>query len=149
MARVTVEDCVDKVRNRFELVLLATHRARTLANGSPITIDAENDKNAVIALREIAEKTIDPGDLRERFIHSMLHNAEVDEPEATTVPTLPHTPPPVFLRDDPSTDTVIDVMTEERLLRGMEKLVPMEPSVSGGGGGSDTGSQGGSPSGVP
>jgi DNA-directed RNA polymerase subunit omega len=77
MARVTVEDCVDKVPNRFELVLLATHRARALANGSLITVD-ENDKNAVIALREIAEKTIDPGDMREGYIHSMQHNAEVD-----------------------------------------------------------------------
>ena len=63
MARVTVEDCIDKVPNRFELVLLATHRARALANGSHITIDPENDKNAVIALREIAERTIQPSDV--------------------------------------------------------------------------------------
>ena len=78
MARVTVEDCVDKVPNRFELVLLAAHRARALANGAHMTVDAEDDKNAVIALREIAEKTIDPGDMREGYIHSMQHNAEVD-----------------------------------------------------------------------
>jgi DNA-directed RNA polymerase subunit omega len=149
MARVTVEDCVDKVPNRFELVLLAAHRARSLATGSAMTVDAENDKNAVIALREIAEKTIDSGDVREGLIHAMQHNAEVDEPESTALPTLPHTRGPSLLRDDPSTDTVVDVMTEEKLLRAMEKLVPLEPSASGGGGGSETGSQGGTPTGVP
>jgi DNA-directed RNA polymerase subunit omega len=148
MARVTVEDCVDKIRNRFELVLLAAHRARSLAKGSAITVDPENDKNGVIALREIAEKTIQPGDMREGLIHSMQHNAEVDEPESTAVPTLPHVRRPVLGRDDPSIDAVVDMMTEEQLLRGMEKLLPMEPSTSGGGGGSDTGSQGGSPTGV-
>src|SRR5215468_3529398 len=93
MARVTVEDIVDKVPNRFELVLLAAHRARAIAKGSHITIDRENDKNAVIALREIAEKTIDPRDMREGFIHSMLRNAEVDEAETTAVPMLPRTRP--------------------------------------------------------
>ena len=82
MARVTVEDCVDKVANRFELVLLAAHRARSIANGSQITIDSENDKNPVIALREIAEKTIPPDDMREGLIHSIQKNVEVDEPEA-------------------------------------------------------------------
>src|SRR5215475_12763858 len=81
MARVTVEDCVDKVPNRFELVLLAAHRARSIANGSQITIEAENDKNPVIALREIAEKTIPPDDMREGRIHSIQKNVEVDEPE--------------------------------------------------------------------
>jgi DNA-directed RNA polymerase subunit omega len=129
MARVTVEDCVDKVPNRFELVLLATHRARALTNGSHITIDAENDKNAVIALREIAEKTIDPSDVRERFIHSMQYNAEVDEPEATAVPTLPHVSRLVLAREDPSADTIVDMMREEDLLSGMEKLTPMEAST--------------------
>lgn len=134
MARVTVEDCIDKIPNRFELVLLATHRARSLAKGSAITVDRENDKNAVIALREIAAETIQAGDVREGFIHSMLHNAEVDEPESTAVPTWPRTQPSVLLRVDPFTDMVIDVMTEEQLLRGMEKLTPMEPSTRSGGG---------------
>lgn len=135
MARVTVEDCVDKVPNRFELVLLAAHRARALADGSQITIEPENDKNSVIALREIAEKTIAPGDMREVLIHSMLRNAaEVDEPEATAVPTLPHARRPFLARDDQSIDTVVDVITEEELLRGMERLTPMEPSTNSGGG---------------
>src|SRR5262245_24400981 len=94
MARVTVEDCVDKVPNRFELVLLAAHRARDLAKGSHITVDPENDKNAVIALREIAEKTIAPSDVLEGFIESIQQNVEVDEPEQRAVPTLPRDTPP-------------------------------------------------------
>jgi DNA-directed RNA polymerase subunit omega len=143
MARVTVEDCVDKVTNRFELVLLAAHRARALANGSHITVDPENDKNAVIALREIAEKTIVPSDVREGLVHSMQHNAEVDEPEPIAVPTLPYMRHPVFARDDRSNDTVVDVMTEEKLLKGLAELTPMVPSASGQG--SDPGSQGVSP----
>ena len=61
MARVTVEDCVDKVENRFELVLLASHRARMISSGSPLTIDRDNDKNPVVALREIADETVAPG----------------------------------------------------------------------------------------
>jgi DNA-directed RNA polymerase subunit omega len=133
MARVTVEDVIDKVPNRFELVLLAAFRARAIVKGSLITVDPENDKNAVIALREIAEKAIDPGDLREGFIHSMLHNAEVDEPEPSPVPTLPHARA-VLLPDEPSTDTVVDIMTEEKLLRGLENLTPMEPSTRSGSG---------------
>ena len=131
MARVTVEDIVDKVPNRFELVLLAAHRARAIAKGSHITVDPENDKNAVIALREIAEKTIDPRDVREGLIHSMLHDAEVDEPESTAVPTLPHARRPVLGRDDHSSDTFFDVMTEEQLLKGMEELMPTESFGSG------------------
>ena len=60
MARVTVEDCIDKVDNRFELVLLASHRARMISPGAPITIDRDNDKNPVVALREIADETLSP-----------------------------------------------------------------------------------------
>ena len=69
MARVTVEDCIDKVPNRFELVLLAGHRARLLSQGAPMTVDRDNDKNPVVALREIADETIVTEDLREEFIH--------------------------------------------------------------------------------
>lgn len=64
MARVTVEDCVDKVPNRFELVLLAGQRARQISSGASLTVDRDNDKNPVVALREIAEETIKPADLR-------------------------------------------------------------------------------------
>ncbi|HZT46828.1 MAG TPA: DNA-directed RNA polymerase subunit omega [Hyphomicrobiaceae bacterium] len=134
MARVTVEDCVDKVPNRFELVLLAAHRARSIANGAQITIDAENDKNPVIALREIAERTVPPDDMREGLIHSIQKNVEVDEPEQAAAPMLPVERRPVLGRDDQSTDTVVDVITEEQLLRGMESLTPTEPSANGGSG---------------
>src|SRR5205814_2362036 len=82
MARVTVEDCIDKVANRFELVHLAAHRARSITKGSNITVSRKNDKNAVIALREIADETISHGDIREGLIHSMQDNVEIDEPDA-------------------------------------------------------------------
>ena len=81
MARVTVEDCVDKVPNRFELVMLAAHRAREIAAGSPVTVDRDNDKNPVVALREIADETQQADDLRERMIESHQTQIEVDEPE--------------------------------------------------------------------
>jgi DNA-directed RNA polymerase subunit omega len=140
MARVTVEDCVDKVPNRFELVLLAAHRARSIANGSPITIDPENDKNAVVALREIAERTIPPDDMREGLIHSIQKNVEIDEPEAGAAPVLTtERRSPLLGRDDQATDTVVDVLTEEQLLRGMESLTPTEPSAAIGGNGGGRG----------
>jgi DNA-directed RNA polymerase subunit omega len=67
MARVTVEDCIDKVDNRFDLVLLAAHRARMISSGSQLTVDRDNDKNPVVSLREIADSTISPEDLRENW----------------------------------------------------------------------------------
>ncbi len=82
MARVTVEDCIDKVDNRFELVLLASHRARQISQGAQITVDRDNDKNPVVALREIADETLSPDDLKEDLIHSLQKHVEVDEPEA-------------------------------------------------------------------
>ena len=126
MARVTVEDCVDKIPNRFELVLIATHRARALSTGSGITVERENDKDAVVALREIAEKTVSPGDMRERLIHSIQKQVEVDEPEAVAAPVLSRDLRPTLGRDNQSTDTTVDTMTEEELLRGLERLSPEE-----------------------
>ena len=81
MARVTVEDCVDKVANRFELVLLAAQRARAISSGLELTVDRDNDKNPVVALREIAEETIKAKDLRDSVISGMQKLIEVDEPE--------------------------------------------------------------------
>lgn len=81
MARVTVEDCVDKVPNRFELVMLAAHRAREISSGSEITVPRDNDKNPVVALREIADETITADQLREAAIESNQTQIEVDEPE--------------------------------------------------------------------
>lgn len=132
MARVTVEDCVDKVPNRFELVLLTSHRARSIAAGSPITVERDNDKNPVVALREVAEETVSAEDVKEDLIHSLQKYVEVDEPEPEAVPMLAaDTRMPVIEQDDPSTDTAIDRMTEEELLRGLESLSP--PSTSGSG----------------
>ena len=122
MARVTVEDCVDKVENRFDLVLIASHRARMIASGSQITVDRDNDKNPVVALREIAELTQVPEDLREDFIHSLQNQVEVDEPEAEVVPAL--STGAATMQSDAKTDVQFDRMTEEDLLRGLEGLVP-------------------------
>lgn len=121
MARVTVEDCIDKVENRFELVLIASHRARMIASGASITIDRDKDKNAVVALREIAEATLAPEDLKEDFIHSLQKHVEVDEPEAEAVPALT---PVDKAPSDALGDVQFDRMTEEDLLRGLEGLVP-------------------------
>ena len=81
MARITVEDCIDKVSNRFDLVLLAAHRAREISSGSGLTIERDNDKNPVVALREIADETITAIELRESAIESLQRQIEVDEPE--------------------------------------------------------------------
>ena len=88
MARVTVEDCVDKVPNRFELVMLAAHRAREISAGAAITVDRDNDKNPVVALREIADETLTPDDLEESLIRSFQRHIEVDEPEEDSMALL-------------------------------------------------------------
>ena len=81
MARVTVEDCVVKVPNRFDLVMLAAQRARDVAAGGQLTIERDNDKNPVVALREIADETIDLEGLRNNLIQGLQRNVEQDEPE--------------------------------------------------------------------
>ena len=82
MARVTVEDCVDKIPNRFDLVLLAAQRAREISGGAELTIDRDRDKNPVVALREIAEQTVRPRDLEEAVI-SNLQKVRIDEEDET------------------------------------------------------------------
>jgi DNA-directed RNA polymerase subunit omega len=123
MARVTVEDCIDKVDNRFDLVLLASHRARMISSGAQITIDRDNDKNPVVALREIADETISPGDLKEDLIHSLQKYVEVDEPEPEAMPLIGA---PGTGVDADDTEVVADRMTEEELLKGLEGLAPPE-----------------------
>jgi len=123
MARVTVEDCIDKVENRFDLVLLASHRARMISSGAQITVDRDNDKNPVVALREIADETISPGDLKEDLIHSLQKYVEVDEPESETVPLIGGSGERV---DADDTEVAVDRMTEEELLKGLEGLTPPE-----------------------
>src|SRR3982750_1818526 len=118
MARVTVEDCIDKVDNRFELVLLAGHRARQISQGASITVARDNDKNPVVALREIADETLSPGDLKEDLIHSLQKHGEVDEPEGEGAELVDQTvavTAEVADRDDDSNIT-FDRMSEEELL---------------------------------
>lgn len=111
MARVTVEDCVDKVPNRFDLVMLASHRAREIASGSTITVDRDNDKNPVVALREIADETQSAAELKERMIESHQTQIEVDEPEEDAMALLMG----AEAADKPAEDD----MSEENLLRAL------------------------------
>jgi len=110
MARVTVEDCVDKVPNRFELVMLAAHRAREVAAGAPITVERDNDKNPVVSLREIADETQSADELRERLIESNQTQIEVDEPEEDQM---------ALLMGAESDKPAEDDMSEEKLLRAL------------------------------
>jgi DNA-directed RNA polymerase subunit omega len=131
MARVTVEDCIDKVENRFELVLLASHRARLISQGASITIDRDNDKNPVVALREIADETLSPDDLKEVLIHSLQKHVEVDEPEpdpASLIAAGASASADSEEQDDLPETITFDQMSEEELLAGIEGLVPPEKS---------------------
>ena len=110
MARVTVEDCVDKVPNRFDLVMLAAHRAREISSGSPITVDRDNDKNPVVSLREIADETQSSGALQERLIESNQTQIEVDEPEEDSM---------ALLMGGEADQPADDDMSEEKLLRAL------------------------------
>ncbi|MDB4092157.1 DNA-directed RNA polymerase subunit omega [bacterium] len=110
MARVTVEDCVDKVPNRFDLVMLAAHRAREISAGGAITVDRDNDKNPVVSLREIADETQLADDLRERLIESNQTQIEVDEPEEDAM---------ALLMGAEADKPVEDDMSEEKLLRAL------------------------------
>jgi DNA-directed RNA polymerase subunit omega len=125
MARVTVEDCIDKVDNRFDLVLLASHRGRMISSGAQITVERDNDKNPVVALREIADTTISPEDLREDLIHSLQKYVEVDEPEPEAVPLIGPAAAGAGIEAD-DTEVTGERMTEEELLKGLEGLAPPE-----------------------
>ncbi len=113
MARVTVEDCIDKVPNRFDLVMLAAHRARTIASGSPITIERDNDKNPVVALREIADETLAPDNLYEETVESHQRHIEIDEPEDDNMAVL------MAGGAEASRQPAVDDMDEEKLLRAL------------------------------
>lgn len=113
MARVTVEDCVDRVDNRFDLVILAAYRAREIVAGSPITVERDNDKNPVVSLREIAEETQPADALRERMIESYQSQIEVDEPEDDDMSLML----PVE-QDKPETND----MSQEGLLRALMEV---------------------------
>jgi len=108
MARVTVEDCIDKVPNRFDLVLYSAFRARQLSGGAEPFLDRDRDKNPVLALREIAAKSMRPDDLKEDYTRSLQKHAEIDEPEE--VPTD---------EDAGREDAQYRQVTEEELLRAL------------------------------
>lgn len=109
MARVTVEDCIDKVPSRFDLVMLAAHRARALSSGAEVAIDRENDKNPVVALREIAERALTPEALMEEAVEGNQRHIEVDEPEEDNMA--------VLMGGGGGADG--DDMNEEKLLRAL------------------------------
>ncbi|HEX4301618.1 MAG TPA: DNA-directed RNA polymerase subunit omega [Rhizomicrobium sp.] len=108
MARVTVEDCVDKVPNRFDLVLISAFRARQLSGGAEPLVDRDRDKNPVVALREIAAKEVKPDETKEDYIKSMQKHADVDEPEEARPDA-----------DDGREDAQSRQVTEEELLRAL------------------------------
>ena len=108
MARVTVEDCVDKVPNRFDLVLISAFRARQLSGGADPMVERDRDKNPVVALREIAAKVVKPDETKEDYIKSLQKHADVDEPEEARPDT-----------DDTREDSAFRAVTEEELLRAL------------------------------
>ncbi len=126
MARVTIEDCIDKLPNRFELVLLASHRARAIAQGAELTVDRDRDKDPVVSLREIAAESINKDDLREEFIHAMQKHVEIDEPEPTEMPLIAQSGEMVMVPDTGEDNADMERMTEEELLRGLEGMPPAE-----------------------
>ncbi len=111
MARITVEDCIDKVPNRFDLVLLAAHRAREISLGSELTVDRDNDKNPVVALREIADETLTSDQIRESAIESKQLQIEVDEPEEDQMA--------VLMGSDVEDNNHEEEISEENLLRAL------------------------------
>jgi DNA-directed RNA polymerase subunit omega len=131
MARVTVEDCVTKIPNRFELLLLAAHRARAIASGETLTVERDNDKNPVIALREIAEESIDLDDLSQRVIQGLQKHVEVDEPDEEELSLLM---PTVGWgeTETPSVESVVDVEVAESSSDEADQIVEAESGKEAG-----------------
>ncbi len=123
MARVTIEDCIDKIENRFELVLLAGQRARAISSGAPLTVDRDRDKNPVVSLREIAEETINPDRLREDLLASLQRYSRNEESEEGGMPLLAGA----------ENDEAVDTMSEEDLLRAMRSEAEGGSGPSSGG----------------
>ena len=131
MARVTVEDCVDKIPNRFELVLYSAHRARGMSAGSEILVERDNDKNPVIALREIADEKLEPDDLREQLVSSMQRQVDVDEPEADMQVMAPQLAPAETVETDVEAgeealqEVSAPSMAEEDILAALQEMEQM------------------------
>ncbi len=127
MARVTVEDCVDKIESRFDLVLYSAFRSREIAEGAELQVDRENDKNPVVALREIAENKLDSDNLEEELIESLQTQIDVDEADEDYIPLIQqetNTPDQSSLSEDESSPESEEPeekqMTEEELLKAIE-----------------------------
>ena len=133
MARVTVEDCVDKVANRFDLVVLAALRARELSSGRPATVERDNDKNPVVALREIAVESQSADELRERAIEMQQTQNEIDEPDddgasisiLSLAEPVNNSPAIADFQDKPDEDE----LTEEKFLQQMEAAREREENL--------------------
>ena len=131
MARVTVEDCVDKIPNRFELVLFSAHRARGMSAGSEILVERDNDKNPVVALREIADEKLEPDDLREQLVSSMQRQVDVDEPEADMQVMAPQLAPAETVETDVEAgeealqEDSAPPMAEEDILAALQEMEQM------------------------
>ena len=124
MARVTVEDCVDKITSRFDLVLLAAHRSREMAEGAEILVDRDNDKNPIVALREIAEEKLAPKDLLEAKVFSLQNQVDVDEADEDYIPLVQDNSKPQITNageeSDQEAKVVEERMSEEDLLKAMQ-----------------------------
>ena len=123
MARVTVEDCVDKITSRFDLVLLAAYRSREMAEGSEILVDRDNDKNPIVALREIAEEKLVPEELEESKVFSLQTQVDVDEADEDYIPLVQdNSKPSISASDDEAeeVEVVEERMSEEDLLKAMQ-----------------------------
>ena len=134
MARVTVEDCVDKVTNRFELVLVASHRARGMSAGAEILVERDNDKNPVVALREIAEEKLIPSEIREDLVSSLQKQIDIDEPDEDVI--MPLAGPQVFGHEEASAENMAE-MSEDDILAALQSMEAATPKDSGRGGLSD------------
>ena len=123
MARVTVEDCVDKITSRFDLVFLAAHRSREMAEGAEILVDRDNDKNPIVALREIAEEKLVPEELEESKVFSLQTQVDVDEADEDYIPLVQdNSKPQISASDDVAEDVEVveKRMSEEDLLKAMQ-----------------------------
>ncbi len=122
MARVTVEDCVVKIPNRFELVMLSAQRAREIQAGSPLTVEKDNDKNPVIALREIAENSLDIDNLKQSLVQGLQRQVESEEPEDDAMELLAADRDVAGVAEDATMDGIEDEMeiedAEEKLAAG-------------------------------
>ncbi|MEC7381290.1 MAG: DNA-directed RNA polymerase subunit omega [Pseudomonadota bacterium] len=127
MARVTVEDCVDKVESRFDLVLYSAFRSREMTEGAELQVERENDKNPVVALREIAENKLKPADLEEDLIESLQTQIDIDEADEDYIPLIPQEKDSLAtnVKDNDNSEQESEEpeqkqMTEEELLKAIE-----------------------------